>query len=246
MARKISKEEQAFLSSYSISDFERPSVAADIVVFRVVEKEEENKKKTRPKCLQVLLIKRATHPFKGCWTLPGGFCKPDEKIEGTARRELFEETNVSETNLKLIGVYSEPGRDPRGWIISNTYMALINNAECELRTDEEAWEAKWFEPEELADMQIGFDHRLIIDDALKTLKEHALNYSDWIFNLLPPTFTLAELQLVYEEILQRDLTKQNFRRKMMEFVEETDEVETGYSHRNSQKYRKKGLQEGIL
>lgn len=239
MKRKISSEEQAFLNAYSISNYERPSVAADIVVFRVVEKEEENKKKMRPKCLQALLIKRANYPFRNYWTLPGGFCRSDERIEDTARRELYEETGVAGTNMKLTGVYSEPGRDPRGWIISNTYMALINNSECELRTDEEAWEAGWFSPEELETLEIGFDHRLIIGDALQSLKELALSYSSWIFNLLPEAFTLAELQLVYEEILGYDLTKQNFRRKMMEFVEETDEVETGYSHRNSQKYKRK-------
>jgi ADP-ribose pyrophosphatase YjhB (NUDIX family) len=239
MDRKISKEEREFLQNYSLTKYERPSVAADIVVFRMVEKDEENKKKTRPKCLQILLIKRANYPFKNYWTLPGGFCRPDERIEETARRELFEETNVSGVDMKLIGVYSEPGRDPRGWIISNTYMVLVNHLDCELRTDKEAWEAKWFSLDELEGLDIGFDHRTIIREAFLSLKEYASSYSNRIFDLLPPSFTLAELQLVYEEILQCNLTKQNFRRKMMEFVEETDEVETGYSHRNSQKYRRK-------
>lgn len=239
MKYKVSKEEKEFLNRYSISNFERPSVATDIVVFRVVEEAEENKKKKRPKKLQVLMIKRATYPFKDCWTLPGGFCQPNEKVEDTASRELFEETNVSGVDLKLIGVYSEPGRDPRGWIISNTYMALINNLECELRTDREAWEAKWFAIDELADLEIGFDHSRIIHDAFALLKQYASSYHAIVFDLLPNTFTLAELQQVFEEILQSELTKQNFRRKMMGFVEETDEVETGYSHRNSKKFKKK-------
>lgn len=239
MNYKASKEEQEFLDNYSIVNFERPSVATDIVVFRVVEEAEENKKKKRPKKLQVLLINRATYPYKGCWTLPGGFCQPNEKVENTAKRELLEETNVSGVDLRLIGVYSEPDRDPRGWIISNTYMALINNLECELRTDEEAWEAKWFTIDELDDIQIGFDHISIIKDAFALLKGYATEYNRIIFNLLPETFTLAEIQQVFEEILQTELTKQNFRRKMMEFVEETEEVETGYSHRNSKKYKKR-------
>lgn len=239
MGYKVSKEEKEFLEKYSIADFERPSVAADIVVFRVVEEAEENKKKKRPKKLQVLMLKRATYPFKDCFVLPGGFCKPNEKVEDTAKRELFEETNVSDVNLKLIGVYSEPGRDPRGWIISNTYMALINNYECEIRTDDEAWETKWVSLEEIKDLPIGFDHEKIIEDAFSLLKHDALVYDEIVFDLLPDTFTLGELQQVYEEILQSALTKQNFRRKMMEFVEETDEVETGYSHRNSKKFKKK-------
>lgn len=239
MKYKASKEEKEFLENYSIENFERPSVATDIVVFRVVEEAEENKKKKRPKKLQVLMINRATYPYKNCWSLPGGFCQSNEKVEDTAKRELFEETNVSGVELKLIGVYSEPGRDPRGWIISNTYMALVNNLECEIRTDEEAWEAKWFAIDELDEISIGFDHRTIINDAFKLLKEYAVDYNGIIFNLLPELFTLSELQQVYEEILQTELTKQNFRRKMMEFVVETDEMETGYSHRNSRKFKKK-------
>lgn len=239
MKYKVSKEEKDFLKNYNIADFERPSVATDIVVFRVVEEAEKNKKKKRPKKLQVLLIKRATYPFKDCWTLPGGFCQPNEKVEDTARRELKEETNVSGVDVRLIGVYSEPGRDPRGWIISNTYMALINNLDCELRTDEEAWEAGWFSMDDIENLSIGFDHLTIIKDAFCLLKRMALEYNERIFDLLPKTFTLAEIQQVFEEILEAELTKQNFRRKMMEFVEETDEVETGYSHRNSKKYTKK-------
>lgn len=239
MGYRVSKEEKEFLKQYTIENFERPSVATDIVAFRVTEEEEENKKKKRPKKLQVLMIKRAAYPFKDCWTLPGGFCRANEKVEETASRELFEETNVSGVDLRLIGVYSEPGRDPRGWIISNTYMGLINNLECELRTDAEAWEARWFSIDELDDISIGFDHARIIEDAFLLLKKYASSYNEIIFDLLPATFTLAELQQVFEEILQSKLTKQNFRRKMMGFVEETDEVETGYSHRNSKKFRKK-------
>lgn len=240
MEYKVSKEEKAFLENYSIEQFERPSVATDIVVFRVEEEAEENKKKKRPKKLQVLLIKRATYPYRDCWALPGGFCKQGEKVEDTASRELFEETNVSGVDLKLIGVYSEPGRDPRGWIISNTYMALIDNGECELRTDEEAWEAAWYTMDEIKELPLAFDHQKIIEDAFSLLKYYALTYSERLFDLLPPTFTLADVQQVYEEILQEPLTKQNFRRKMMEYVEETDEVETGYSHRNAKRFRKRG------
>lgn len=88
MNYKVSKEEKEFLDNYNIGNFERPSVATDIVAFRVVEEAEENKKKKRPKKLQVLLINRATYPYKGCWTLPGGFCQPNEKVEDTAKREL--------------------------------------------------------------------------------------------------------------------------------------------------------------
>lgn len=242
MERIIDEKEKEYLENYSIENFERPSLATDIVVFRVTEEDEPNKKKIRPKKLQVLLIKRASYPFMGYYVLPGGFCRPNEKVEETAVRELFEETHVSKKKLRLIGVYSEPGRDPRGWIISNTYMALVDNHKCELRTDDEAWEADWFSIEQLEELDIGFDHRRIIEDAINILRYYAKTYNEKIFELLPETFTLGELQQVFEEILQTGLIKQNFRRKMMEFLEETDELETGYSHRNSKKYRKKRLQ----
>ena len=233
------ENEKEYLENYSIENYERPSLATDIVVFRVVEEDEANKKKKRPKRLQVLLIKRASYPFRGCFCLPGGFCKPDEKVEETAARELYEETHVSGKELRLIGVYSEPGRDPRGWIISNTYMALVDDSKCELRTDAEAWEADWFSAEEIKKLRIGFDHKKIIEDSIGILRNYARSYDEKIFELLPETFTLADVQQVFEEILQVELTKQNFRRKMLEFVEETGEVETGYSHRNSKKYRRK-------
>lgn len=237
MNYQISKEEKEFLENYTIDAFPRPSVATDVVVFRVSEEAEANTKKKRPKKLQILLIKRANFPFKNCWALPGGFCKPLETVEETAKRELKEETNVSDVSLKLIGVYSSPNRDPRGWIISNTFMALIDNNQCELRTDDEAWEANWFSHDDLADLPIGFDHRQIIEDAFALLKSYAKDYHKEIFSLLPATFTLNDLQQVFEEILQKQLTKQNFRRKMLEYLEETEEIETGYRHRNSKKYK---------
>lgn len=238
MEYKPSKEEQEYLSQYSIEKFERPSVTTDIAVFRVTELEELNKKKKPPKKLQILLIKRAMYPYKNYWALPGGFCVPGERVEDTAKRELREETNVSDVNLNLIGVYSAPGRDPRGWIISNTFLALINKDKCVLRTDEEAWEAAWFSKEDLENIDLAFDHRNIIEEAFKLLQYYAQNNIERIFDLLPSSFTLADLQLVFEEILQKKLIKQNFRRKMMEYVVETDEIEIGYSHRNSKKFKK--------
>ncbi len=239
MLRSIDQEEEEFLNQYSISHFSRPSVAADIVVFRVTEEEMPDRRRKRPKKLQVLLIKRANHPFKGCWTLPGGFCRPEERLEDTASRELYEETNVSGAKLRLIGVYSRPGRDPRGWIISNTYMALIRDEACQLRTDAEAWEAGWFSREEWEGLSLGFDHGEILYQAFALLQSYARAYHEDLFELLPDTFTLAELQQVFEEILEIPLTKQNFRRKMMEYVEERGEVERGYSHRGAMKFRKR-------
>lgn len=141
----MTKEEKEYLENYNIADYERPSVAADIAIFSIMkDKEKENYRKPDTKALKILLIKRASYPFKDCWALPGGFCRPDEDVLETAKRELYEETNVKNAYLKLAGVFGEKGRDPRGWIISNTFLALMDGEKCTLNAGTDAWEAKWF------------------------------------------------------------------------------------------------------
>jgi len=138
-------DEKTYLETYTIEDFDRPSIAADIVAFAIMRiEEEENFRKNRGKDLKILLIKRGTHPFLGKWALPGGFVKPGERVEETAKRELFEETNISNAALTVMDIKSDINRDPRGWIISNSYLALVDGNECELRADTDAWEAAWF------------------------------------------------------------------------------------------------------
>lgn len=99
---KMSQEERDYLKAYDISSFERPSIAVDVVVFSILnDGERDNIRKLQKKRLKVLLIKRASYPYKGCWAMPGGFCVPGEDVIETAKRELFEETNVKDTYLKL-------------------------------------------------------------------------------------------------------------------------------------------------
>ena len=145
----ISEEERAYLSSYDISRFERPSVAADMAVFSIMgtEKageEEENYRKDPEKRLKLLLIRRGSFPYKDHWALPGGFCRPGERVEDTARRELQEETGVEKAYLKHFDMFSDPGRDPRGWIISHAFLALIDGQRYQVRGGSDAWEAGWF------------------------------------------------------------------------------------------------------
>ena len=140
-----SSEEREYLENYNIEQFERPSVATDIVAFAVMQDgEQSNIRKLANRELKLLLIKRSQFPYKGAWALPGGFLRPGETIEETAKRELLEETGVENPFLHLAGVYSEAGRDPRGWIISNSFISLINAENCTLRADTDAWDAAWF------------------------------------------------------------------------------------------------------
>ena len=116
--------EAEFLSSYEPGDYVRPSVAADMVIFTVMETEEENYRKLPEKELDVLLIQRGVHPYLGCWARPGGFVRPDETTEAAARRELKEETGVDHVYLEQLYTFSEPERDPRTWVMSCSYMEL--------------------------------------------------------------------------------------------------------------------------
>ena len=162
----MSPEEREYLKGYSIAEFPRPSIAADVAVFSVLsDGEREDIRHLEKKELKVLLIRRANYPYRNCWSMPGGFCIPNEDVLDTACRELREETNVSDAYLKLVGVYGEAGRDPRGWIISNTFMALIDGSSVSLRAGTDAWEARFFRVA-LAREQHGdeVDYRLTLTD----------------------------------------------------------------------------------
>ena len=152
-----SPEEEEFLSHYDMAKYDRPSIAADIAVFSIMGKrnrsdkelvqDEDNYRKSPEKKLKLLLIKRAEYPYREQWALPGGFCQSKEEVYQAARRELYEETHVKDVYLRLAGIYSDMGRDPRGWIISNTFLALIDGEQCSLKADTDAWEARWFDVE---------------------------------------------------------------------------------------------------
>ncbi len=137
--------EKEFLSQYNINDYERPSLTADIVAFMMRSEESENYKRDSDIRLSVLLIKRAGYPFKDCWALPGGFLQSNETVEECALREITEETNVTPVSLMPVGVFSEPGRDPRGWIISNAYASVISEESVRQIGGDDASDAQWFD-----------------------------------------------------------------------------------------------------
>ena len=137
--------EEQFLASYRPGDYERPSVAADMVIFTVTDAEEENYRKLAKKELRILLIRRGGHPYLGCWALPGGFVRPTETTEQAAARELREETGVSEVYLEQLYTFSEPDRDPRTRVMSCSYMALIDSSRVQVKAGDDADQAAWFQ-----------------------------------------------------------------------------------------------------
>lgn len=137
--------EKEFLSSYSLSDYERPSVTADVVVFKMRPQRSDNFRKEPKNHLSLLLIRRGEHPFKDCWALPGGFLSPGETIEECALREVTEETSVTPASLMSVGLFSKPGRDPRGWIISNAFVSVLGESDDSQHSGDDASDARWFD-----------------------------------------------------------------------------------------------------
>ena len=142
---KMSKEEKAFLQSYDMSAFDRPSLTADIAVFAILKpKESDEYRKDPEQKLGILLINRKDYPYKDCWALPGGFSNRKETLHDTALRELKEETGVDNAYLESFGIFSTPGRDPRGWIVSEAFLALVDGSKTKVQAGTDAGDAAWF------------------------------------------------------------------------------------------------------
>jgi len=206
-------------------DYTRPAVTVDITVFTVRNDE-----------LNVLFIKRAEKPFQGEWALPGGFVTENEGLEAAAERELVEETGVSGVYLEQLFTFGAPGRDPRGHTVTVAYSALIPSDNVELTASTDAEGVAWFGIDKLPDL--AFDHDEILELALDRLVAK-LEYSTIAFQLMPKSFTLTELQHVYELIERNAIDKRNFRKRILALgaIEPTGEEKREGPHRPAKLYR---------
>ena len=109
----------------------------------------------------VVLIRRGSDPYEGRWALPGGFVDVGETVEAAALREAAEETGLAVELARLVGVYSEPDRDPRGHNVSVAFLARVLSGELAAASD--AAEVSVLDP---GSVDLAFDHRRIVDDAL--------------------------------------------------------------------------------
>jgi len=207
------------------SDFEHPLVTVDLIIFTVRDRE-----------LKLLLIKRGDPPFEGMWALPGGFVRASESLEVSARRELEEETGVSDIFLEQLFTFGEPDRDPRARVITVAYFAIIASDRRVLRASADAADARWFSVAELP--KLAFDHERIVEYAIERLR-NKLEYTTVGFQLLPAEFTLSELQHIYEVILGKQLDKRNFRKKILslDVIQETGRTKMDGVHRPARLYR---------
>lgn len=182
-------------------EYPRPALTVDCVVFGYDEGE-----------LKVLLIERGLEPFKGRWALPGGFVRVDETLDNAARRELQEEAGLSEIFLEQLFTFGAVDRDPRERVVSAAYFALVKLSEHHAKAATDAANAEWFPVSKIP--KLAFDHADILATALARLKAK-VRYEPIGFELLPPKFTLSQLQSLYEGVLETKLDKRNFRKKVL-------------------------------
>lgn len=187
--------------------------------------------------LNVLLIKQKFGALKNQWALVGGFVKDNETLNDAVNRELQEEAGIKVNYLEQLYTFGDNiERDPRFRVVSVAYFALVNSTKLVLKADSDADDAKWFPINELP--PLAFDHQ----DILKTAKarlQSKLTYQPIGFDLLPKEFLFSELENLYNTILEKEIDRRNFRKKILSFeiVEETEKFGSNIKGRPAKLYR---------
>lgn len=217
------------LTDYDPSQYKKMSVAVDLLVFTI----EEDR-------LKLLMIEREEEPFAGKLALPGVFVGIDETLDAAAKRGIREETGLKDIYFEQLYTFGDVKRDPRMRIISVSYMALVPLEKLSFKAGKRTKDAYLVDVEELlaSDRAVAFDHKKIISYARWRLA-NKVEYTLIAFHLVPEGFTLPNLQKVYEILLGKPLYKANFRKKISEFIEETEFQTSGDAHRPSRIYRLK-------
>ncbi|WP_336883214.1 NUDIX hydrolase [Priestia koreensis] len=221
------------LKKYDVKKYRTPDgYTSDIAIFTIMTKEAEPYKKPVME-LKLMLIKRAATNAEGHpniegdkWALPGGFVQANETALQAAKRELEEETGVQGVHVKHFGVYDRPGRDPRGWIITNAHYAIVPERHLMHRqANDDASEVELFTLEEINNLALAFDHEEIIKHAVQAITADLLQTTA-AKNFLPPTFTYSELQAVLRTVTNDPVITSDpaFSRKIksLPFIEKLD------------------------
>jgi 8-oxo-dGTP diphosphatase len=253
MAKKVSArnvDEQAFLASYDASRFPHPSLSVDVALLTV-----------DSLGLRAVLVKRQDHPDLGKWSLPGGFVKMDESLDDAAERVMKSKAGVDGIFLEQLYTFGKPSRDPRTRIVTVAYYALVDSAQLNFQESENVqlgtihvpWDGLKGGSVQVSDANgtkwpVAFDHAEILGTAVQRLRGK-LDFGPIGFELMPPKFTLRQLQTVHETLLGKRLNKDSFRRKMMAtgMLAPTGQMEGVVGHRPAELYRfrKKGKRGGM-
>ena len=204
-------------------DYPRPSVTTDCVIFGY------DGKSTR-----VLLIERGGEPYKGQWAFPGGFLEMDETALDCARRELEEETGLKEAYVQQLHTFSDINRDPRDRVVTIAYYMLVKTGN--VKGGDDAMRAKWFPVNDIP--QLAFDHDRILRMAISRLKEQ-MHTEPVGFELLPETFTMADLQNLYESVLEVHFDQRHFSSKLLQLgiLDEAEENIADSTTKHTKTYR---------
>ena len=232
----------------SIFDYEHPFVCTDAVVFTIKTDEPNSYRKLPETKLRILLYQRNAEPYESKWCLPGGFLNIDEIPENNIRRKISEKSHIDKCWLEQLYTFCDLDRDPRARVLSITYLGLMNESESTKFESKAIWFTVQFDAgndliftsadASLSEQDFGFDHYNIVKIALERLRSKIL-YTNIVFNLLPEEFTLTQLQNVYETILGKKDQAANFRRKIMDLVQETGRYTSDKGHRPAKLYTKK-------
>lgn len=174
--------------------------------------------------VSVLLIQRKYEPYKNSWAIPGGFVLENESLEEAVKRELVEETGITVNYLEQLYTFGEPKRDPRQRIIAVAYFGLVKASQYqELKASTDAENAKWFSIKKLP--ALAFDHKQILQVAIERLRAK-VRYQPVGFELLDKKFPFSDLEKLYTALLDKEINRRNFSKKILsfDFLEETGEL----------------------
>jgi 8-oxo-dGTP diphosphatase len=206
----------------TIVDFPHPFVSVDCVFFGFDEGE-----------LRVLLIARDNEPFKGYWALPGGFIdkRIDKDADACAVRKLKQKTGIDHLYIKQFYTFSDRDRDER-WVVSIAYFALVKRSDYRASAGTYTSDVKWFTVSDAKELDLAFDHKMILNRALEELKRK-IRYQPIGFELLSEKFTMPDLHHLYEAVTRKNLDRRNFRKKILSagLLIDHNELQEGMPHK---------------
>jgi 8-oxo-dGTP diphosphatase len=211
---------------------ERPLVSVDVVLFTLTGI-------GRRQRLQILLGRRPVPPFATSWALPGRLVALDQSLEQAAQQALEAVIDPAGIYLEQLYTFGDPGRDPRGRVITVAYYALVRSDRVRFRpvpVGPASSEVAWY-PADEPPAALAFDHQRILTYALWRLR-NKIEYSDVAFQFLPERFSLTNLRQVYEVVQGAPLDKRNFNRKVLGsgLIVETGQTQSGQAHRPARLY----------
>lgn len=187
--------------------------------------------------IKILLMHKKTEPYKGYWVLPGSLLSNNETLEDNITDVVCDTLGLPTMYIEQCYTFSNLNRDPDNRVVATAFIGLIDNITLVLKKQErDEIELAWFEINSIP--KTGYDHDKIINKLVEYLKKRMIN-SNILKILFPSDFTLPELQRVYEQVLNAEIDRRNFRKKLVNlgYVIDTGDVNEGYMGRPAKLYR---------